>query len=249
MIMDETPELSHWVESRLAARAPDPAWEPSALRGLEQFHLRRDRQTSRRRSTFRIAAGTVALCLPLMAIPATRSFAQHCVSACVTESTRIGGLLFSTVPTHSRRIDFAAPAARAAAPDFTLNDATGNAITLSDFRGHVVLLNFWATWCAPCKTEIPWFTAFHHTYQDRGLVVLGVSLDDGGWNQVRPFIDEIQIGYPVMLASKDIAPRYGGLASLPVTLLIDKSGRIAVTHVGLRPEGEYQAAIEALLRE
>jgi len=248
MIMDETPELSNWVESRLAARVPDPAWEPSAVRRLEQFHVRRAARGSRNRSALRIAFATVAVCLPLMAIPATRAFAQHCMSACVTQSGRFRELVFGTQPALGR-IVFATPETRTVAPDFTLNDASGAPVTLSDFRGHVVLLNFWATWCVPCKTETPWFTDFHHIYQGRGLVVLGVSLDDGGWSPVRPFIDEMKIDYPVMLASKDLTYRYGGLASLPVTLLIDKSGRIAVTHVGLCPRSEYESAIASLLAE
>lgn len=90
---------------------------------------------------------------------------------------------------------------------------------------------------------------FQETYKDRGFAVLGVSLDDNGWKAVRPYIDEMKVNYPVMVASGDIASRYGGLASLPVTLIIDRSGRIAVTHVGLWPKGGYEAAINTMLAE
>jgi len=134
------------------------------------------------------------------------------------------------------------------APDFVLGDASGKPVRLSDFRGKVVLLNFWATWCVPCAAEIPWFIEFNKTHQDAGFVTLGVSLDEDGWDAVKPYMDQRKINYRVMVGNDDIAQLYGA-NSLPTTFLIDKSGRIAATHVGLCSKSEYETDIQAVLNE
>jgi peroxiredoxin len=238
MKKDDEMDLGRWVDERLAGRMPGAEWQPNVVRGLAQL---RERRSPRRRALW-VGAGTAAVCLPLMAFPVTRTLAKNCVSACVSESSRFRDL-FTARKVYARAED------RMPAPDFTLDDASGVPVKLSEFRGKVVLLNFWATWCLPCRTETPWFVEFHETYKDRGLAVLGVSLDDDGWKAVRPYIDKMKIDYPVMVASGDIASRYGGLSSLPVTLIIDKVGRIAVTHVGLYTKTEYEAAIDGMLAE
>jgi cytochrome c biogenesis protein CcmG/thiol:disulfide interchange protein DsbE len=130
------------------------------------------------------------------------------------------------------------------APDFTLTDASGKQVRLSDYRGKVVLLNFWATWCAPCKAEVPWFVDLQKTYAD-DLVVLGVSFDEDGWKSVRPFIEERGVNYPVMLAGPELPEQYRKIESLPATLMINRDGRIAGTHLGLASKAQY----EALIRE
>jgi peroxiredoxin len=242
-------DLGRWVDDRLAGRIPDDGWQPNVLRGLAQFRERQTLNGSRRRSLLWVAVGTAAACLPLMALPVTRAFAQNCVSACVSQSGKLREFFTGRETTSGPSIVFATPETRRRAPDFTLDDASGNPIRLSEFRGRVVLLSFWATWCVPCNTELPWFMKFQETYKDRGLAVLGVSLDDDGWKSVKPYIGGMKVNYPVMIASGDIVSRYGGLASLPVTLIIDKSGRIAVTHIGLCPKNEYEAAINAMLAE
>ena len=99
------------------------------------------------------------------------------------------------------------------------------------------------------KVEIPWFIEFQRNYGDRGLVVLGVAFDEDGWKVVKPFITGKNINYRVMIGNSDIAARYGGVESLPTTLLIDRAGRIASTHVGLVSKSDYQGEIEALLRK
>jgi peroxiredoxin len=238
MKRDDETDLGRWVDERLAGRIPDAEWQPNVLRGLAQL---RERRSPRRRVLWTGLAGA-AVCLPLMAFPITRTFAKNCVSVCVSESGKFRDL-FTVRKVYARVED------RKVAPDFSLDDASGVPVRLSEFRGRVVLLNFWATWCVPCRTEIPWFVELHETYKDRGLAVLGVSLDDDGWKAVRPYIDKMKVDYPVMVASRDIASQYGGLASLPMTLIIDKAGRIAVTHVGLWPKSEYEAAINAILAE
>ncbi len=122
---------------------------------------------------------------------------------------------------------------RHVAPDFALKDANGNTVRLSDYKGKVVLLDFWATWCGPCKVEIPWFIQFEQQYKDKGFAVLGVSMDEDGWNAVKPFIEEHKMNYRVALGNDQVSELYGGLDSLPTTLLVDRSGRIAKVHIGL----------------
>jgi len=136
---------------------------------------------------------------------------------------------------------------RKPAPSFNLTDATGKAVKMGDFKGKVVLLNFWATWCGPCKVEIPWFIEFQQTYKDRDFVVLGVSFDDDGWKSVKPYIEEKKINYRIMIGDELTAQRYGGLESLPTTYMVDKAGRVASIHIGLISKGDYKNEIETLL--
>ena len=122
---------------------------------------------------------------------------------------------------------------RHVAPDFALKDANGATVHLSDYKGKVVLLDFWATWCGPCKVEIPWFIQFEQKYKDKGFAVLGVSMDEDGWSAVKPFIEEHKMNYRVALGNDRVSDLYGGIDSMPTTLLIDRSGRIAKVHIGL----------------
>ncbi len=138
---------------------------------------------------------------------------------------------------------------RQAAPDFLLTDSRGSQVRLWDYRGKVVVLNFWATWCVPCKAEIPWFAEFESKYKSSGLAVLGVAMDDDGWKSVRPFISRMRINYRVMVGDDATASRFGGIESLPETLLIDRKGRIASTQLGLTAKTTYEQAIAELLRQ
>lgn len=136
---------------------------------------------------------------------------------------------------------------RKAAPDFSLKDATGATLKLSDLKGKVVLLNFWATWCGPCKVEIPWFIEFQQTYKDRNFSVVGVSMDDDGWTSVKPYVTEKKINYRIVIGDDMLAKVYGGVESLPTTFIIDRSGRIATSHVGLVSKKQYENDIQHLL--
>jgi cytochrome c biogenesis protein CcmG/thiol:disulfide interchange protein DsbE len=138
---------------------------------------------------------------------------------------------------------------RRTAPDFSLKDAAGRTVRLSDFRGRVVLLNFWATWCGPCQIEIPWFVEFEKQYQARGLTVLGVSMDDDGWKAVRPFLAARNVNYPILLGNEEVNQLYGGIDSLPTTLVIGRDGRTEFYHQGLIPKSEYQTEIVQLLAQ
>ncbi len=136
---------------------------------------------------------------------------------------------------------------RKLAPDFTLKDSTGATVKLSDYRGKVVLLNFWATWCGPCKIEIPWFMEFEKAYKDRKFAVLGVSMDEDGWESVRPYIDAQKINYRILVGTEEFSNIYGGVDSLPTTFMLDRDGRIAAMHVGLVSKGIYEQDIRHLL--
>jgi peroxiredoxin len=137
---------------------------------------------------------------------------------------------------------------RKAAPDFARDDANGAAVKLSNLRGRVVLLDFWATWCHGCKTEIPWYIEFFDKYKTRGLAVIGVSMDDGDWKVVKPFVAEKKINYPIVIGDDDLAKLYG-VEEMPVTLLIDRDGKIAASHTGVVDKAEWEAKIQSLLNE
>jgi thiol-disulfide isomerase/thioredoxin len=134
-----------------------------------------------------------------------------------------------------------------AAANFSLEDNKGGMSTLADYKGKVVLLNFWATWCGPCKIEIPWFIEFQNTYKDRGFSVLGVALDDDGWKMVKPYIAEKKMNYPVMVGNDQISQLYGGISSVPTSFLIDREGRIQYVHIGLESKDVYEKEIQNLI--
>lgn len=136
---------------------------------------------------------------------------------------------------------------RKAAPAFILKDGDGRNVSLADFKGKVVLLNFWATWCGPCKIEIPWFADFEQKYKDRGFAVIGVAMDDEGWEVVKPYVAKSKINYRIVSGNDDVAAKYGGVDSLPTTFIIDQNGRIASTHVGLVSKSDYENEIVKLL--
>ncbi|HUO27733.1 MAG TPA: TlpA disulfide reductase family protein [Bryobacteraceae bacterium] len=140
-------------------------------------------------------------------------------------------------------------AERHKAPDFSLKDADGKTVRLSDYHGKVVLLDFWATYCGPCKIEIPWFMDLERKHKDQGFSVLGVSMDDDGWDAVKPFIADEAINYRVMVGNDSIAEQYGGIEALPTTFLIDRDGNIAAVHVGLTSKSEFENGIEQLLQK
>jgi cytochrome c biogenesis protein CcmG/thiol:disulfide interchange protein DsbE len=136
---------------------------------------------------------------------------------------------------------------RRAAPEFELRDTDGRTVRLSDYRGKVVLLNFWATWCGPCTIEIPWFVEFERRHKDRGFAVLGIAMDEDGWEVVRPFMERLRINYRVLLGNDEVARAYGGVDSLPTSFLIDREGFVARVHVGLVSRSRYENELRELL--
>lgn len=136
------------------------------------------------------------------------------------------------------------------APDFTLSDLNGSDVRLSDLRGKVVLIEFWATWCPPCRESIPAMNEIYKRYNEKGLVILGISVDKGQnvAEDLRAFVKEYSILYPVLIDSKNINNLYG-VYSIPTTFLIDKDGKVILKNIGFSPELEDKLSkeIERLL--
>lgn len=157
---------------------------------------------------------------------------------------------FASAPPAATSPDVVPVASRKPAPAISLRDAAGKKQQLSDYRGRVVLLDFWATWCTGCKPEIPWFIEFDKKYRSEGLSAIGVSVDGEGWRTVKAYLAEHPIIYPIVLGDIDLMQKRFGLpASLPVTLLIDRQGRIAQTHPGVVDQNQFEADIRQLLAE
>ncbi len=135
----------------------------------------------------------------------------------------------------------------AKAPDFTLKNADGQDVTLSDLKGKVVLVNFWATWCGPCVREIPDFLEVYDEYKDKGFEIIGVSLDRTGWKVVTPFVEKMQMTYPVVVGNNDVVNAFGGFNAIPTTFLIDRKGTIADKHIGLMTKADLVAKLKKLL--
>jgi thiol-disulfide isomerase/thioredoxin len=140
------------------------------------------------------------------------------------------------------------PNAKSANLNFTLKDVAGKDVKLSSYKGKVVLLNFWATWCGPCKIEIPWFNEFQQKYQAKGFVVLGISADDTV-EQLKPFVAQYKMAYPVLvgLGRDDVQEALGPVFGLPTTLLINREGKVCQRHMGLAKKDEFEKGILGLL--
>jgi len=134
------------------------------------------------------------------------------------------------------------------APGWELQDLDGKTIHSSDFNGKVVVLDFWATWCPPCRAEIPGFIELQKKYQTQGLVVVGVSVDQAGSDTVKSFAKKLGINYPVVLTDAKIDAAYGGIDGLPTTFIIDRTGHIVKQHVGFTEKSETEREIKPLLK-
>lgn len=130
--------------------------------------------------------------------------------------------------------------------DFVLNDHNNVPVKMADYKGKVVILNFWATWCGPCKEEIPSFVELYDRYKDKGLVIVGVSIDDGV-EQLRPFMKEWRMQYPVLQMNEAIETAYGPFYGVPMTFFIARDGTICRKHMGPATKEQFEREIKALL--
>jgi thiol-disulfide isomerase/thioredoxin len=134
------------------------------------------------------------------------------------------------------------------APDFSLTDITGKPLKLSDYQGKVVMLDFWATWCGPCRIEIPGFIELQKRYGGRGLAIIGISMDDSSDSgDVVNFYNQLRMNYPVAIGNDRMGEIYGGVLGLPTTLLIGRDGRIYAKHVGATDIDVFEAEVQQLL--
>jgi peroxiredoxin len=236
----------NWVDERLAALQVDSRWQPDVARAVSQLRRRLGAKVSRNWAwnpawTIMTLAVTVAVVFVLLAAPAPRVLAQRCVDCSVA--------LWQSISSTSRvQADLTPEGSRRLATDFVLDDTDGKPVRLSAYKGRVVLLNFWATWCGGCKTEMPWFVELQKEFGEGGLNAIGVSLDEDGYKSVTPYLQEHPVNYAIVVGPQELGRQYG-VEAMPVTLLIDRNGKIAVKHVGLVTKAQYQSEISALLAE
>ena len=134
-----------------------------------------------------------------------------------------------------------------AAPAWELKDVNGNPVKLADFKGKVVILDFWATWCPPCRAEIPHFIALQDKYRKQGLVVVGVSVDEGGAAVVSSFVKANKVNYPIVMGNMDVAQLYGATEGIPTTFVIDRKGDIIAKHLGFTDPDVFEKEVKAAL--
>lgn len=136
-----------------------------------------------------------------------------------------------------------------AAPAWQLKDVNGKAVTSDQFKGKVVVVDFWATWCGPCKIEIPGYIALQKKYEKDGLVIVGISLDQAGPDVVKEFAGKNAINYPLVMGDENVQTAFGGLEAIPTTFLIDRTGQIRDRKVGVEATEDYEKKIQSLLAE
>jgi thiol-disulfide isomerase/thioredoxin len=156
----------------------------------------------------------------------------------------------------NRKVALRADAQEKPAPEIRLRNLNGKEVSLADYKGKVVLLNFWATWCDPCRVEIPWLIDLQAKYASRGFTVVGVAMDEEGKSVVAPFIEkerfdvngkQLPMDYPILLGDDEASEKFGGILGYPTSFLISRDGKIVMKIQGLRSYDEIAQAIEAQL--
>lgn len=135
------------------------------------------------------------------------------------------------------------------APAWKLQDIAGKPVSFDDFKGKVVVVDFWATWCPPCREEIPGYIELQKKYGPEGVVIVGVSLDQGGPDVVKPYATKTGINYPLVMGDEAVVAAFGGVEGIPTTFLIDRNGQIRDRKVGMEAKADYEKKIAALLAE
>jgi thiol-disulfide isomerase/thioredoxin len=133
------------------------------------------------------------------------------------------------------------------APAFTLKTAAGETIDLNKLKGKAVVVNFWATWCGPCRGEIPGMLEVYSRYKSKGLEIVGISIDRGGWNDVTPVVKKMNITYPVVLGNDNLVEAYGGFQYIPTTWFVDRKGNVMAKHTGGMTKDQFEKMVKDLL--
>lgn len=135
------------------------------------------------------------------------------------------------------------------APVWKLKDVEGKVVTSESFKGKVVVVDFWATWCPPCRAEIPGYIELQKKYGKDGLVIVGISLDQKGPSVVKPFMEKFGINYPIVMGDDEISAAFGGMDAIPTTFIIDRAGIIRDRKVGSEPTEDYEKRLLAILQK
>ena len=135
------------------------------------------------------------------------------------------------------------------APDFELQSLDGKNVKLSDFRGKGVLLNFWATWCEPCKLEMPWFVELQKEYAAQGFQVIGVAMDDSSKEDIAKFAQKVGVNYPILIGKDEVGQSYGGVNVLPTTYFVDRDGKLVAREFGLQSRSVFVDHIKQALAQ
>src|SRR5579872_6194049 len=134
------------------------------------------------------------------------------------------------------------------APNFTLETLDGKDVSLADFHGKAVLVNFWATWCGPCKIETPWLVELQNEYGSQGLQVVGVAMDDSGKDEIAKFAKDMGVNYPVLIGKEAVGDAYGGVPALPESFFVGRDGKIVDRILGLKGRGEIEDSVKKALK-
>ena len=209
-----------------------------------------------RRNTLVLSA--VVLILAVFAWAGWANWEYHKQAA---ERLLAGAAKGELVPSPAGGAQFVSPLSGKPAPAFALEDLSGKKVTLASYRGKAVLVNFWATWCAPCRLETPWLIELRNKYAAQGFEILGVDTegedlqkgDTAGWAKERAevgkFAAEMKVPYPVLMDGDRISRDYGGLDDLPASFFVDRKGTVVAVQVGLTSESEIEEKIEKALAE
>jgi peroxiredoxin len=249
MESDSERDIESFVLDHIRTIRPTTEWQPNVHRSLSRLREQRAARAARKRRRAFIGFGTAIAGLLFMALPETRVSAERWFTVCLRVSGISNEVLPRNVSLSNPSSTFIQPRDRVMAPDFVLNDASGLSVRLSESRGRVILLNFWATQCNLCSTQISWFIDFQNRWRNRGFSTVGVLMEQGSGDAVKAFVDEKHVNYHVLIGNDQVAGMYGGLKVLPATMIIDRIGRIAAVHLGMCTKDEYEADITNILNE
>jgi peroxiredoxin len=164
------------------------------------------------------------------------------LASCGTPSSRTGGTQGGAQAPSASRGEVGSPA-----PEFNLPDLSGAQVASSSFKGKVVIIDFWATWCPPCREEIPHLVNLQAKYRSQGLAIVGLSLDAGGARDVKPFAEEHDVNYTMLIANDEVAKSYGNISAIPTTFVLDRNGRIVQRFIGYTAPEVFEQTIKPLL--